>query len=62
MKIKKLLEILKQYDEKSDVNFVLRGKTPEEDTWINSIQDIHEYKEDEGTWIVVDITKPLIGE
>ena len=62
MQIKKLLEILKQYDEKSDVNFVLRGKTPEEDTWITSIQDIHEYKEDEGTWIVVDITKPLIGE
>ena len=57
MKIKQLVKTLSKLDKDSDINFVIRGEDIDDDIWINKIQAVHEYFEEEGNWAVIDITK-----
>jgi hypothetical protein len=55
MNVKKLIDVLKKCDPKSDINIVIRGKTIDDDIWADRIQDVQEYTEDEGKWVVIDV-------
>ena len=64
MKVKKLVDVLKKLDPKSDINIVIRGKTIDDDIWADHIQDVQEYAEDDvwndgsaikHKWVVIDV-------
>ena len=55
MNVKKLIDVLKKCDPTSTVDIVIRGKTIDDDIWADRIQDVQEYTEDEGKWVVIDV-------
>lgn len=64
MNVKKLIDVLKKHDPKSDINIVIRGKTIDDDIWADHIQDVQEYTEDDvwndgsaikHKWVVIDV-------
>ena len=55
MNVKKLIDVLKKCDPTSTVDIVIRGKTIDDDIWADHIQDVQEYTEDEGKWVVIDV-------
>ena len=64
MNVKKLIDVLKKCDPKSDINIVIRGKTIDDDIWADRIQDVQEYIEDDvwndgsaikHKWVVIDV-------
>ena len=55
MNVKKLIDVLKKLDPTSEINIVMRGKTVDDDIWMDRIQDVQEYAEDEGKWVVIDV-------
>ena len=63
MNAKELIDVLKKLDPTSEINIVMRGKTIDDDIWMDHIQDVQEYTEDDvwndgsaikHKWIVID--------
>jgi len=64
MNVKKLIDVLNKLDPTSEINIVKRGKTIDDDVWMDQIQDVQEYAEDDvwndgsainHRWVVIDV-------